>query len=268
MNMNRRQFLGTSAATVASVALAQAARAVEASPRLWIEVRNYHFATSEQTKSFAGLMAKAGIGAMNRAGAKPVGLFRLDPKDNSKLEDKGDPNDLWMVIPHDSADDFAQFENRLGADDAYQSSAKDVLGGDKDHPPFKRYDTLLLHAFASTPSMTPQELKDDRVLELRTYQSRNPERAANKIGMFEAGEIPIFTRAGMPGVFFGGAIAGWDLPNLTYMVWHENMNSAKEHWATFQADEDWKKLRSQPQYKDNVSKIIDRFLRPMPGSQI
>jgi hypothetical protein len=86
--------------------------------------------------------------------------------------------------------------------------------------------------------------------------------------MFEAGEIPIFTRSGMPGVFFGGAIAGWDLPSLTYMIWHEDMASAKEHWAKFQADEDWKKLRTQPQYKDNVSKIIDRFLRPLPGSQI
>jgi hypothetical protein len=243
-------------------------RAAESSSRSWIEVRNYHFSSTEQMKAFAELMSKSGIDAMNRAGAKPVGLFRLDPADNPKLEDKGDPNDLWMVIPHASADDFAQFEYKLGADEGYQSAAKDVLRGDKEHPPYKRYDTLLLHAFPSRPTMTPRELKDERVLEMRTYQSGNPERAANKIGMFEAGEIPIFTRSGMPGVFFGGAIAGWDLPNLTYMIWHENFASAKEHWAKFQADEDWKKLRAQPQYKDNVSKIIDRFLRPLAGSLI
>ncbi|HTL29455.1 MAG TPA: NIPSNAP family protein, partial [Tepidisphaeraceae bacterium] len=88
------------------------------------------------------------------------------------------------------------------------------------------------------------------------------------IAMFEAGEIPIFTRSGMPGVFFGGAIAGWDLPNLTYMICHPSMEQSKDDWAKFGADEDWKKLRSQPQYKDNVSKIVNRFLRPMPGSQI
>lgn len=266
--MNRRTFLHASAATIAALGIGESVRAAESSSRSWIEVRNYHFTSAEQMKAFAELMAKSGIEAMNRAGAKPVGLFRLDPADNPKLEDKGDPNDLWMVISHASADEFAQFESKLGADEAYQSSAKAVLDGDKEHPPFKRYDTLLLQAFASTPTITPQELKDDRVLELRTYQSRNQERAANKIGMFEAGEIPIFTKSGMPGIFFGGAIAGWDLPNLTYMVWHESLASAKDHWAKFQADEDWKKLRTQPQYKDNVSKIIDRFLRPMPGSQI
>jgi hypothetical protein len=266
--MNRRSFLRAGAVTAASVGISGFVHATEPSIRSWIEVRNYHFTSPEQMAAFANLMEHAGIAAMNRAGARPVGLFRLNDDDNPKLETKPDANDLWLIVPHASPDAFAQFENKLGADEAYQSAAKDVLGGDKDHPPFKRYDTLLLHAFASTPTMTPQELKEDRVLELRTYQSRNPERAANKIGMFEAGEIPIFTRSGMPGVFFGGAIAGWDLPNLTYMIWHENFASAKEHWAKFQADEEWKKLRAQPQYKDNVSKIIDRFLRPLPGSQI
>lgn len=219
-------------------------------------------------KGFADLMTKAGVGAFNRAGAKPVGLFRLDPADNPKLEPRPDANDLWMVIPHNSAEEFAQFESKVAADEVYQSTGKDVLNGPKDRPPFARYDTLLLRAFAGAPSVTPPELNADRVLELRTYQSRNPERAANKIAMFEAGEIPMFKEAGMPGVFFGGAMAGWDLPNLTYMVCHPTMESVKENWAKFQAGEDWKKLKAEGQYKDNVSKIVSRFLRPMPASQL
>jgi hypothetical protein len=266
--MNRRAFLGAGALALATLALPERVRADETTSRAWIEIRHYRFLSAEQNTTFAEMISKAGVDAMNRAGARPVGLFRLDPTDNPKLDPKPDPNDLWMVIPHASSDAFVDFEAKLAADDAYQSAAKDVLSGDKDHPPFARYNTLLLRAFSKAPSLIAPELKPDRVLELRTYQSRNPERAANKIAMFQDGEIPIFTQSGMPPVFFGGALAGWDLPQLTYMICHESMDASKENWKRFNNNEEWKKLRTQPQYKDNVSKIVNRFLRPLPGSQI
>jgi hypothetical protein len=72
----------------------------------------------------------------------------------------------------------------------------------------------------------------------------------------------------MPGVFYGGALAGDNLPKLTYMVTHDSADNVKSHWSNFLKDPDWKKLSGNPIYKDNVSKIINTFLRPVGGSQI
>ena len=86
--------------------------------------------------------------------------------------------------------------------------------------------------------------------------------------MFNKGEMPVFSRAGMPGVFFGGAIAGANLPHLTYMIVHRDSDAVKKDWSAFSADAEWKKLSADPQYRDNVSKIINLFIRPTEASQI
>ena len=52
--------------------------------------------------------------------------------------------------------------------------------------------------------------------------------ALNKLEMFNKGEFPVFNRAGMPGVFFGGAIAGANLPQLTYMIVHPDADAVKK----------------------------------------
>ena len=106
------------------------------------------------------------------------------------------------------------------------------------------------------------------LIELRTYESHNAERAKNKLDMFNAGEFQIFARGGMPGVFFGGAIVGSHLPQLTYMVVRPELEDAKKNWQIFGQDPEWKKLISNPGYKDNVSKVTALFIRPAAGSQI
>jgi len=47
-----------------------------------------------------------------------------------------------------------------------------------------------------------------------------------------------------------------------YMTTFENKASRDEHWKTFVADAEWKKLSSMPEYQNNVSKIDITFLRP------
>jgi len=46
------------------------------------------------------------------------------------------------------------------------------------------------------------------------------------------------------------------------------MDDSKKNWQAFFGHPDWKKLSSNTGYKDNVSKVIDQFLRPAGGSQI
>ena len=68
--------------------------------------------------------------------------------------------------------------------------------------------------------------------------------------------------------FFGETIIGPMMPNLTYMLVFEDLNERDERWGVFGSSPEWKKLRSDPRYKDTVSNITDIILRPTPYSQI
>jgi hypothetical protein len=267
--MQRREFLAASAAAALGLAAANLSRAAgEPAIRLLYEVRTYHFASAEKRKTFAKFLAEAGVPAFNRVGAAPVGVFELLAKDNPKLKLPEDPDDLYVLIPHLSFDALTTFEARLQADEPYQKAGHDILSAPKSDPAYTRYDSLLLLAMEGAPLIQVPAKTPARVFELRTYESPNNERALNKLEMFNKGEFGAFARAGMPGVFFGGAVAGSNLPQLTYMVVHTDMDAVKKDWEAFSADEEWKKLKADPSYKDNVSKIIDLFVRPAEASQI
>jgi hypothetical protein len=52
------------------------------------------------------------------------------------------------------------------------------------------------------------------------------------------------------------------------MVSGENMDEHKKHWKGFGDSPVWKKMSSDPQYKDNVSHSISIFLKRTSASQI
>jgi hypothetical protein len=267
--MRRRDFLTASTLALATPLLARAADApAAANARQYYELRTYHFPTAEKQSAFEAFLKDTALPAFNRAGVEPVGLFKPFAKDNPQLKVTADPLDLYVLLPHNSLDSFLALPAKLAADAAYQEAGKPIITGLKSNAAYSRYDSSLLLAMESAPRITPPEKADNRLFELRTYQSPNEERAANKLAMFNAGEIPLFIRAGMPGVFFGGALAGDDLPKLTYMVTHDSAENIKQHWSNFGKDPDWKKLTANTSYKDNVSKIVNVFLRPAAGSQI
>jgi hypothetical protein len=268
--MLRRAFLRLSAVAGLGV-LGTSLRAADSAPtsspssgfgHQFYEIRTYHFSSPEKRDAFEKFAGDLMIPALNRLGIQPVGLFALVDQKSPEA------NDLWVFLPHESLDSVVGLEPRLAADDAYQSAGKDVLLAGKSDPAYTRFDTQLLYAFAAHPRLTPPARSPDRVFELRQYENPNQERALNKMKMFNSGEIPIFARVGMPGVFFGEAFAGPGLPHLTYMVFHESQEASKKDWAAFGADADWHKLTADPDYKDNVSKVISRFLRPSAASQL
>ena len=78
----------------------------------------------------------------------------------------------------------------------------------------------------------------------------------------EGGEVALFKRLQFNAVFYGEVLAGSRMPNLMYMTTFENKAARDEHWKTFVADAEWKKLSSMPEYQNNVSKIDIFFLRP------
>jgi hypothetical protein len=106
------------------------------------------------------------------------------------------------------------------------------------------------------------------IFELRTYQSPSESKGINKVQMFNSGEVPLMRDVGLCPVFFCQTLVGSQMPNLVYMVSGANMDEHKKHWQGFMNAPTWKKLSSDPQYKDNVSRVISIFLKRTAASQI
>ena len=267
--MQRRKFLGALAAAAAvGVSAGRGSAAEPKTGRQLLELRTYHFASPEKLQAYEQFLSEAAVPAFNRAGIEPVGAWTLRSQDNPGLKLPADPNDLWLLLPHDSAESFLTLEDRLAADETFQKAGESILRAGKKDPAYARYESVLLLAMQRFPRVAAPIKAPTRVFELRTYESHTVERARNKLDMFNAGEFAIFGRAGMPGVFFGGALAGPDLPQLTYMIVTDDMKNVKQGWSAFFNDPDWKALLGNQGYRDNVSKVVSQFLRPTAASQI
>ena len=84
----------------------------------------------------------------------------------------------------------------------------------------------VMRAFDAMPALEPSAgagTATPRIFELRTYESHSDRAALNKLKMFNAGEIPIFRRAGLTPVFFGETVIGAKMPSLTYMLVFANL---------------------------------------------
>ena len=258
------------ASLTAAVALAGVARAGAApAQRQVIELRTYRFVSEAKLKTYADFLAQAWVPALNRAGVTPVGVFRLFKADNPKLTLEADELKLYVLMPHADLASALALPARLEADTVLAPLAKAVLGTPMKDPVYERFESQLMLGFTECPRIEVPTLAPERVLQLRTYESHNDERALRKIEMFNGGgEIALFRRLGVNPVFFGQSIAGTLLPNLTYMVGFESPAALEAAWAAFVKHPEWEKLKADPKYADTVCRITNLILRPLPGSQI
>jgi hypothetical protein len=268
--MQRREFLAASAAAALGLATLNPAPAAERGEnRQLIELRTYHFASPEKQQAFEQFLARAAVPALNRAGVQTVGVFKLLAPDNPDLKLSADGTDLYVLLPHNGLDSLLGLDDRLAADEAFQESGRAVLRAPKSDPAYTRYESSLLLSFDNWPRVEAPTRAESRVLQMRTYESHSRERNRKKVEMFNAGgEIAIFRRCGMSPVFFGEALAGPNLPHLTYMLAFEDERAMKKGWDAFRDDPDWKNLSKDEAYKDTVSKITNLVLRPAAGSQV
>lgn len=273
--MKRRDFFAASA--LAGMAFGGVARAHDSddSGKEYLELRTYDFETLEQLAAFAKFSVGAAIPALNRAGVKPVGLYRFFSDDNQKdiKRNRVDPDDylhkLYVLLPHKSLDSVATLMDKLTEDDEFCNAGEEILMAMKSEPAYSRFESSLLLAFDGMPKLEVPSNKETRVLQLRIYESHSIERHLKKVAMFnEGGEIPIFRRTGLNPVFFGQALIGSKMPNLTYMLGFDDVAAMEAGWAAFSKDPGWIELRQDEQYKDTVSNITNLVLRAVAGSQI
>jgi len=239
------------------------ALAADSGPAQYYELRIYTTKSEQQQKLVSDYWQNAAVPAYNRMGIQPVGVF-------TELEDSP-TNKIYVLIPCDSLDVFAAIPARLAADAAYQAAAASYMAQPKSSPAYERIESSLNVAFDSMKKLASPQSSADKtpwIFELRTYQSPSESKGINKVEMFNSGEVPLMQEVGLCPVFFSQTIVGSQMPNLVYMVSGENMDEHKKHWKGFGESPVWKKLSGDPQYKDNVSRVISIFLKRTAASQI
>ena len=276
--MKRREFLKTSLqatalGTLGTAALSRPAQGAEGRvAQEYYELRAYHMANPEGGALLEDYLEKAAIPALNRIGCRPVGVFRQQERQTPPASTElREPATIFVLIPYPNLETFAQANARLRRDEEHQRAGQAYLQRSKANAAFERINSWLMLAFAGMPRVELPEYsreKKPRFFELRTYESYSEEKAQNKVDMFNSGEIPTMQEVGLGPIFFGQGLVGANLPHLTYMLSAEDEQSHKKHWDAFGKHPVWNKLKSEPQYADNVSKIYNRFLVPAPFSQI
>ena len=191
-------------------------------------------------------------------GLGPVGVFTETGE--------GGTYAIHVLLVYPSIEKFAAERETLESDAEYLKAAADYLAAKKDDPAFKRIESSFMVAFAGMPKLALP--KRASLLELRTYESHNEERARAKIDMFNSGEIPIFRDCGFETVFFGEGLVGAGLPHLKYMLAAPDMAANEAGWQMFIAHLDWLAMRDLPEYKDTVSNIQKLYLEPTAYSQV
>jgi hypothetical protein len=273
--MERRDFMAAALATGgawlsagAMAAGSQGAGAAGTAARAteFYELRRYQLRRGPAQGIVDTYLKTAAVPAWQRAGAGPVGVFTV-------MIGPANPS-FYVLLVHKSLDALGALPERLAADAEYQKAGAPYLNAEATAPAFVRIDTSVLRAFDAIPKLelpfggeTPRR---PRIFELRTYESHSEKAARKKIEMFNTAEIAIFRRAGMTPVFFGEALAGANLPHLTYMLAYEDMAAHDKQWSAFGADPEWKKLSATPGFTDPeiVSSISNMYLRPAAYSQI
>jgi NIPSNAP len=264
--MERRQFLAASLATSALAFTGKApAQGAAARAREFYQIRHYNFTSGPQLKLTENYFSSALIPALGRMGMGPVGALRLDFGPDTPA--------FYLIIPGPSVDALATLDLTLGEDQSFLETAAPFWNAAAAAPAFQRVEISLLEAFAGWPKLTPppaSATKAKRIFQLRTYESPSHRDHQRKVEMFHSGEFEIFQKAGCNPVFFGDALIGSRLPNLTYMLSFTDMAELDAKWDIFRNDPDWKKLSANPRFafEPIVSNISNLTLSPLECSQI
>ena len=234
--------------------------------REFYEIKVYQVKNPDQEARVEKYLKDAYVPAMHRAGIKNIGVFKPVPTDSTagKL--------IYVLTPLKSVDQLVGFSEALNKDAAYLSAGKDYIDAEYSNPPYVRIQSTILRAFENSPAMKKPNLtspKNERIYELRSYEAHTEKIYWNKVKQFNAGnEIGIFDRLGFNAVFYGEVVAGGTMPNLMYLTTFSDKASRDAHWKSFSDDAEWGKVKTMPEYQNNVSKNIQRFLYPTEYSDI
>lgn len=239
---------------------------VKAAPRMQTyQLLIYTIENTVQESAMDQYLQNAYLPALKRAGIKDVGVFKT-------IEGKNGGQKLIVVfIPYRSVSAFEKLPEMLGKDSEFLSAAKNFTEAPYDQPPYQRLETTLMKAFSKTPEYHRPELSSplsNRVYELRNYQSATEELHRRKVKMFDEGESELFMQLGFEPMFFARVVAGADMPNLIYMICHENEEAQAANWKSFVGHPEWNRMKVLDEYQNTVSHIEKLLLYPVEYSDL
>jgi len=228
--------------------------------REFYQLTVYHYTTAQQEQVMDNYLEQALLPALHRNGIGKIGVFKALANDTAAIKT------IYVLMPVKSLDGIARIQDKLSADNDYQTAGAAYINAAYTAPAYDRMEIILLRAFPLAPQMQVPQLKavkNERVYELRSYEGASEKIFKNKVQMFNEGdEIAIFKKLNFNPVFYSEVVAGGKMPNLMYMTSFENMDDRTAHWKAFGSDTAWKKLSSLPEYQHNVSHIDISFLKP------
>ncbi len=230
------------------------------SVREFYEIKTYKLKDKSQEERVHNYLSLDFLPTLHQFGIKKVGVFTPLEKDSTYGKR------VVVLIPYSSLEQFANLKNLLNAAADYNPKAKEYTDALYTNPPYDRIESVLLQAFSGMPQMEMPQLENvraDRIYELRSYEGPTEKVHKNKVQMFNQGdEVGLFKRLQFHAVFYAEVISGSRMPNLMYMTAFANQASHDAHWKAFVDDTQWKKLSAMPEYQHNVSKINIYLLRP------
>ncbi|QDT09371.1 NIPSNAP family protein [Planctomycetes bacterium K23_9] len=252
-------------ASIACV-LTPALRAEETdSNHQYYEVRSYVLGDKGDEKAVDQYLSQALLPALQRAGIGPVGVL------GNAENDKSGSHRVVVVIPLKSPNDLTAIRDQVCQSADYLAAAAKFESGGKSDAPYQRVTSELLVAMDCWPKVVVDQASlqnDERVYELRLYESPNARLGNLKVDMFNNGEVPIFLDCGIKPVFIGQSILGPQTPNLTYLTVYPDDGARKKAWGAFRAHPDWKVLSKVAKYAGTVSKIDTYIMVAKPYSQM
>ena len=196
----------------------------------YYEVRSYVLGEKGDAEAIDDYLSGALLPALERQQIGPVGVFTNSP------DDKTGQARIVVVIPYSSADAMHSVKAKVEADPQYQSAAAAYLNRGPKQPPYQRIESELLISMECMKQLkVPSGSLDnqDRVYELRVYESANERLGNLKVDMFNSGEVPIFLDCGIQPIFIGQALVGPQTPNLTYLTMYPSEPARLKAWDAF-----------------------------------
>ena len=226
----------------------------------YFQLTVYGYTNKAQEQVLEQYLQQAFVPTAHALGFSSVGVFTAIANDTAAAKK------LYVLLAEKSAEALLQLPEKMLQHKPYVTQAGNWLNHEQQQTAYSRKENILLKAFSFSEGLALPNLsgpRNERIYELRSYESSTEALYRNKLHMFNEGdEIGLFKRLHFNAIFYGDVIVGSHMPNLMYITSFNNMADRKEHWKQFGTDPQWKTLSSMPFYKDNVSHIDISFLRP------
>ena len=229
------------------------------------ELKVYEYHSAEQKQMIDEFISEALIPFFHKKGIGKIGAFTLTTNDTASVKK------LYVLIPYKSLNQIPTLNKTMFSEDKVAGKASAYLNATNEAPAYDKLMSIVMEGFRFAPTLTPPNLKgsiEDKIYELRSYQSVSEKKYWKKVEMFnEGGEVPLFARLGFNAVFYAEVISGPTMPNLMYMTSFESMKDRDAHWNTFKDDAEWKRLSGLKEYEKIVSKNVTLFLKATKYSE-